>query len=190
MNINHKLKVTANLLKQRNFSYVVCTFLMIICSILSLKVFSLNDRIIVIPNMNEVDKQYVLDGKHIPDEYLRDWGYKLLGDLFTANPKTVNLKNKRFLEWALSSSSLESDLSKTAKALRKDNISTAFYPEDHEIHHSKREIHIQGRFLTHFGRSKKPVMSHKTFVLGWQVMPNGLIGIRDLKEILSDKKGT
>lgn len=187
MNIHNKIKVTANLLKQRNFAYVVCTFLMLITGILTLKVVSQNDRVIVIPNMNEGEKQYVMDGKHISDDYLRDWGYKLLGDLFTANPKTVKFKNKRFTEWALSSSSLEGDLKKTEQALQKDNISTAFYPEDHKIYQSNQEIHIEGRFLTYFGKSQTPVLSKKTFVLGWQVMANGIIAIRSLEELKESK---
>ncbi len=187
MNINHKLKVTANILKQRNFAYVVCGFLMVITVILTTKVVFQQDRVIVIPNMNEGQIHYVMDGKEFPDTYLRDWGYKLLGDVFTANPKTVNLKNRRFLEWALSSSSLEGDLKKTAKALRKDNISTAFYPEDHKIYRSKRELHIEGRFLTLFGKSQTPVLSKKTFVLGWQVMSNGIIAIRSLEDLKDSK---
>lgn len=183
MDITHKLKATGLILQQRNFAYVVSLCLIFICGVLAVKVLMQQERIIVIPNMNESEKQYVMDGDHIPPEYLQDWAFKLLGDLFTANPKTVRTKNKRFLEWAMSSSALDSDLEATAKALRVDNISTAFYPEEHKIYYGKKEIHVEGRFLTFFGKSKTPVLSKRTFVLGWSIMPGGVLGIRDLKQI-------
>lgn len=187
MHLTHKLKATGFILQQRNFAYVVTVCLLFICFVLALKVLSQHERIIVIPNMNESEKQYVMEGDHVPSDYLRDWAFKILGDLFTANPTTVRYKNKRFLEWALSSSSLASDLEATAQALKADNISTAFYPEDHKIYYQKREIHVEGRFLTFFGKSHKPVLSKRSFILGWEIMPGGVVGIRELTQV---KKGS
>ncbi|MDA0344668.1 MAG: TraE/TraK family type IV conjugative transfer system protein [Proteobacteria bacterium] len=182
-----KNSIAANLLKQRNFSYSVCVFLMATNLFLLAKVWTKNDRIIVIPSMNEMEHQYHFDGKHIPDNYIVDWSFKLLGELFTANPKTVTYKNTQFLKWSLNTSGLAEDLGKSAKALKKDNISTAFYPESHSINRDLQEVQVEGRFLTFFGKSQKPVLTHKTFLMSWQLMPGGHMGIKSLKELKREK---
>lgn len=183
MNIDLKKKVAINLLQQRNFSYVVVGFLMIVTIVLLVRLWTANERIIIIPSLNDPDKRYLVDGDHLDDSYFQDWASTLLGDLYTANPKTVFQKNKTFLQWALSSSGLSADLEKSAKTLQKDQISTAFYPESFKISRNTKEIYVTGMFLTFFGRSLKPVSSQKTFVLGWQILSGGTVAISSLKEV-------
>lgn len=183
MQLMHKVKTTTTLLKQRNFAYISNAFLMLLVGVLMLTSFTKSERIILIPAMNDMKKQYVFEGKHIPDSYLWDWSFKILSDIFTANPKTIGYKNTQFLQLALSSALLSQDLERTASTLKKDNISTAFYPEFYQLNREEKEIQVEGRFLTFFGKSQKPILKQKTFVLGWEVMPSGVIAIRSLKEI-------
>ncbi len=187
MNIDMKKKVAINLLQQRNFSYVVVAFLMVVSSVLLVRLWSVNERIIIIPSLNDPDKRYQVDGGHLDDSYFQDWAASLLGDLYTANPKTVLQKNKTFLQWALSGASLNGDLEKSAKALKKDQISTAFYPETFKISRKSKEIYVTGMFLTFFGRSMKPITTQKTFILGWQILSGGAVSIRTLKELKNEK---
>ncbi len=65
------------------------------------------------------------------------------------------------------------DLEATAKSLKKDNISTAFYPEKAHIDRSKNELIIEGKFLSYFGKSKSPVTTQKKFSLGWKILSRG-----------------
>lgn len=187
MNIDLKKKIAINLLQQRNFAYVIVAFLMIVTTALLVRIWSVNERIIIVPSLSDPDKRYQVDGDHLDDSYFQDWAASLLGDLYTANPKTVLQKTKTFLQWALSSSSLSSDLEKSAKALKKDQISTAFYPETFKISRKSKEIYVTGMFLTFFGRSMKPITSQKTFALGWQILSGGTVSIRSLKELKNDK---
>ena len=180
-------KAAETLLRQRNFSYVVCTFLGSMCLILLLLVFKKTDRIIVVPSLTDPKKHYVFEGTHFSQDYLVDWASVLLADLFTANPKTIHRKNKTFLEWSLSTSSLSDELQKTAAALKKDNISTAFYPEDFQVFQNQRVLHVTGTFLTYLGRTGTPVVSKKTFALGWQVMAGGVLGVRLLEELKKEE---
>jgi len=187
MNIDIKKKVAVNLLQQRNFSYVVVVFLMLVCSGLLIRLSTVSERLIIIPSLSDPDKRYQIDGSFIEDSYFKDWAANLLGDLYTANPKTVLQKNKSFLHWSLSTSTLSKDLEKSANALKKDQISTAFYPETFKISRQTKEIYVTGMFLTFFGRSQKPVTSQKTFVLGWEILHGGSVAIRSLKELKNEK---
>ncbi len=187
MNIDIKKKVAVNLLQQRNFSYVVVVFLMLVCSGLLIRLSNVSERLIIIPSLSDPDKRYQIDGSFIEDGYFKDWAANLLGDLYTANPKTVLQKNKSFLHWSLSTSTLSKDLEKSANALKKDQISTAFYPETFKISRQTKEIYVTGMFLTFFGRSQKPVTSQKTFVLGWEILHGGSVAIRSLKELKNEK---
>ncbi len=187
MHLDIKNKVTEHVLKQRNFAYVMCGFLMVVTLILLSKTLSKNEKVIIVPSLNEPQKQYHLDGTHIPDNYLVDWGFTLLGDLFTANPKTIQKKNQTFLQMAISSSGLTENLEATEKTLKKDNISTAFYPETARIDRSKNELIIEGKFLSYFGRSQKPVVTQKKFALGWKILSRGQVAVSTLKEIKDEK---
>lgn len=187
MNLDIKKKVAIHLLHQRNFSYVMVGFLMLVTSVLLVRLWTVEEHIIVIPSLNDPEKKYHMDGNHLEDSYFKDWASSLLGDLFTANPQTVDQKNKTFLQWSLSSSSLTESLLNSARNLKKDAISTAFYPETYQIVRSEKEIHVTGMFLTFFGRSLKPVETTKTFVLGWEIVHGGVVAIRSLKELKKEE---
>lgn len=188
MNIDIKKNVAIKLLQQRNFSYVVVLFLMMVCSVLLVRVLNVSERLVIVPSLSDPDKRYQIDGSFVDDSYFKDWAATLLGDLYTANPKTVLQKNKSFLHWSISTSTLSKDLEQSAKALKKDQISTAFYPETFKISRPTKEIYVTGMFLTFFGRSQKPVTSQKTFILGWQIVHGGSVAIRSLKELKNEKQ--
>lgn len=182
MKLPFKNEAAIDLLKQRNFAYLVVLFLMGTTSLLLAKLWSTQERIIIVPNMADANKKYLIEGDHVPDSYLVDWASNLLSDLFTANPQNVDRKTATFLQWAVSSSSIGDDLKKTSNLLKKEQISTAFFPESFSIQREKRKIHVTGRFLTYFGKSKAPVVSEKTFGMGWRIQSSGTIVIETLEE--------
>lgn len=182
MRLPIKQQAAIDLLKQRNFAYVIVLFLMGVTVVLLVKLWTSQERIIVIPNMTDFHKQYLIEGDHVPDTYLVDWASRLLSDLWTANPQNVDRKTATFLQWAESSSSLEEDLKKTAHLLKKEQISTAFFPERFSVERSARKIYVTGRFLSYFGKSQRPVVSEKTFGMGWKILSNGTIVIQSLDE--------
>lgn len=188
MRLDVKMSTAIDLLRQRNFSYVMNVFLMVIVGILSVKVVTLQPIITLVPAMNEPQKHYKLDGKHMPDNYLTDWASGLLSNIFTVNPQTIDQKNRIFLEWAVSSSALEEDLKKTTQLIKKEKMSTAFFPETFFVDREMRRVHVSGRFLSYFGRSQRPVEVERTFVLGWEIFPNGLIAIKSLEEKEKEKE--
>lgn len=182
MRLSFKEQTAIDLLKQRNFSYIIVIFLMIVTMVLLVKLWTSNTRIIVVPQMGDPHKHYLLDGTHVPDTYLVDWASSLLSDLWTASPPTIDQKNARFLTWAVSTSSLAADLQKTAKLLKKEQVSTAFFPETFAVKRDSKKVYVTGRFLSYFGKSQTPVVAIKTFVLGWVILSSGQIAIQSLDE--------
>lgn len=186
MKLSFKQEAAIELLKQRNFAYLMVLFLMGTTGVLLAKLWSAQERIIVIPSLSDANKRYLIEGEHVPDSYLVDWASNLLSDLFTANPQNVDRKTKTFLSWAISSSTIGEDLKKTADLLKKEQISTAFFPETFSLERKTRKIHVTGRFLSFFGKSHGPTFSEKTFVMGWRIMPSGAIVIETLEEERKD----
>jgi type IV conjugative transfer system protein TraE len=187
MRLNVKQKLAVDLLKQRNFSYSVVLFLMAVTLLLLIKLWSSKERIIVVPHMGDPHKHYLIDGDHVPDTYLVDWASSLLSDLWTASPATVDQKNARFLTWAMSTSTLSADLQKTAALLKKEQVSTAFFPESFAVNRTLKHVLVTGRFLSYFGKSQTPVVREKTFRLGWTILPGGQIAIQSLDEATETK---
>lgn len=188
MRLGIRDKAATSLLKERNFAYVMVVFLMVVSVTLLAKLWTSKERIIVVPTLASAEKFYRLEGGHLPDSYLVDWASALVTNLLTANPENVDLKNAAFLQWVLSSSSLSEKLQKTADLLKKEQISTAFFPEKFEILREKRKVFLKGRFLTYLGKSVRPVVVQKSFVLGWKMMPSGLITIETFEEEARDAK--
>ena len=182
-----KPSAAASLLRQRNFSYLVVAVLAVSNFGLIAKLLTSNDKTIIIPNLNEPSKAYSFDGEHINDVYFSDWACSHLSQLLTANPKNFKRKRELFVRWSLSSSGLEHDLEKTEKELKRDNISTAFYPESFVVNRADREVEVTGSFLTYFGASRKSVSKEKTFVLGWKILNDGKVAIETLKEKINEK---
>ncbi len=176
----------SDLLKQRNFAYVVCVFFMIMNAVFAVCFLKKSNHVVIIPSLSEPQKSYSIDGKHISDNYYVDWAYQHLGNLFTVNPLSFAYKKKTFLQWSLSAARLEDDLDKLFSLLKKDRVSTAFYPESYVLHRKKKEIEVRGRFLTYFGKSNNPVLRERTFVMGWKVLSNGMTAISSLKEITDE----
>ena len=171
----------AELLRQRNFAYLVALGLLVINSVLALAFFSKDTRIVVVPNMATPDKRYEFKGEAVNEAYLIDWADQLLTTLLCVNPHTVERKTKLVLEWTISSTALPEKLIKQAKALKRDHISTAFYPKDFIIDRDAQEIRVKGTFVAYMGQGS-PVVSEKTYALGWKVLGNGTMGLSHLKE--------
>jgi type IV conjugative transfer system protein TraE len=171
----------SDLLRQRNFAYLVALGLLLINSLLSVAFFSKETRIVVIPNMATPDKRYEFKGAAVNDAYLIDWADHLLTTLLCVNPHTVERKTKLVLEWTISSTALTEKLIKQAKALQRDHISTVFYPKDFVIDRDRQEVSVKGTFVAYMGQGS-PVVSEKTYCLGWKVLGNGAMGLSHLKE--------
>lgn len=148
---------------------------------LSMTLLNKNERVILVP-MNAMDHRLVYEEGEFNDTYLIDWANSLLRELLTVNPETVDFQNKKFLELSLSSTLLKEKLVQLARDIKRDHVSTVFYPKTFSIDRVSHQITIVGTFMTYFGHDKNPVVSSKTYQLGYTLLPTGVIAIKTLEE--------
>ncbi len=173
------------ILAQRNFSFLVVILVLLSNIGLAWKVLGERDRIILIPQ-NDLTKQIIFDGKKIPDTYLVDWAASVLADLMTVNSYTVERKNKLFLEISSTSGGLKDVIKANARRIKQDGMSTVFYPKGFEIDRAEKKILVDGTFMAYFGRDKNPIVSEKTYALGWRETAHGCVLVESLEEVRND----
>jgi hypothetical protein len=106
-----------------------------------------------------------------------------LRDVFTANPASIDRKVKRLLEISRSSyTELRDRLLAQARVLKDNGASTVFYPKEYNLIRAKQQILISGDYLTFFGKDTKPVIQTKSFVIGYNRGPHGVILLTSLAE--------
>lgn len=172
---------TYQLIQKRNFAYMVVGVLSLLSLFQGIALMSKEQKVILIPQY-DLDRRIVFEGDKIADEYLVDWSSSLLVSLLTVNPQTVHRKVKDFLKVSISSQELTKLLSKQAKAIERDRISTVFYPTSFHADQKNKEIKVSGTFMAYIGSDKNPVIQQKTYRLGYMVLANGLIAVSKLKE--------
>ena len=167
--------------KQRNFATVMAGGLMVSNLILGLATMGREDQWVLIPQF-DAGERIPVSKSSLSKSYLERWSTSLVQDLMTANPASVDLKIQRFL--AVSSSafgSLEQKLRTQAKKLKREGISTVFYPK--EVAFEKNAVRVSGTFMTYFGRDKAPIASFKTYKLSYTRARHGVVVATDLQEI-------
>lgn len=170
-----------HLFKQRNL--LLTGLGVMLCSnlVLSLLIMGKNERIILVP-MNAIDHHLVYEDGDFNDAYLIDWANSLLREVLTVNPETVDFQNKKFLELSLSSNLLKEKLEQLSRDIKRDHVSTVFYPKIFSIDRASQQITVTGTFMAYFGQDKNPVVSSKIYILGYTLLPTGVIAIKTLEE--------
>ena len=166
---------------QRNFFSMAFGLAMASNIVLSLCVMNKNERIVMVP-MNALDHPLVLENGEFSDAYLIDWANTLLREVLTVNPQTVDYQNKKFLEFSLSPTFLNEKLTQNAKDIKRDQMATVFYPKDFQIDRKLKVITVTGTFMAYLGQDRNPVVTSKTYHLGYTLLSNGVIAIKTLEE--------
>lgn len=181
MKFSYSQEVLSRVWRQRNFAYVISGGLLISNMILGGVIYRLDPLTILVPQFNAGDRIPVSRNK-LSEVYLQNWGISLLQDLMTVNPASVDLKNQRFLSLSASAFGvLEPQLKKQADKIKKEKISTAFYPK--EVAFEEGAVRVTGDFQSYFGRDKKPITASKTYRLSYMRAEHGVLIVTALKEI-------
>jgi type IV conjugative transfer system protein TraE len=170
-----------HLFKQRNFLLVGLGLSLSSTLFLSVAVLSKSERIVIIP-INSMNHHLVYEDGDFNDTYLIDWANSLLREVLTVNPETVDFQNKKFLELSLSSNLLKEKLDQSARDIKRDHVATVFYPKTFSIDRITQQISVTGTFMAYFGQDKNPVVSSKTYIIGYTLLPTGVIAIKTLEE--------
>ena len=171
-----------NILRQRNFSYVVSAGLLLICILLSCKVFIQDERWVLMPQFEPANKMTVQGSVH-SSVYLEHWAGGILQELLTANPHTIDAKTIRILEISATSfGQIRPVLDAKAKTIKENRGTTSFYPKKFEVFQDKKEVVVTGTFMTWFGKDKPPIVETIAITLGWSIGPRGVLLVRSFEE--------
>ena len=171
------------LFAQRNFAYGVVLFLMLANIILLVGVINRDQRIIIVPSLDNPAKRYVLHGEKLPDNLLVDWANNLLSTLYSVNAENVDVKTKFFLQWSYAGVGLTEKLKEQAHKIKQDKMCTVFYPKDFSINRVKQHVVVSGQFVAFLGRDPRAVAKKTTYELGYIILSTGEIAIKSLKEL-------
>ncbi|MEI8321202.1 MAG: TraE/TraK family type IV conjugative transfer system protein [Alphaproteobacteria bacterium] len=182
MKFSHAQATSLQTIKQRNFAYLVSLGLLVSNLFLAYKVFNQEERWVLIPQFdihNKIDVQ----GDKYSKVYLEHWAGGLAQEMLTVNPLSVDRMVLKFLDLSsLNFGRIKPTLESHAQAIKDDQLTTAFYAKGCEVNQGKREVEVSGTFMTWFGKEKPPIVQTKTFVVGWELGPKGVLLVSKFEE--------
>lgn len=187
MKFSFNQQTLQNVLKQRDLVTWSCLGLVGINALLVLKVINQEEHWVIFPQEN-IDHRIELTVSKFSDEYFIDWASGVLNTILCVNPDSIDWKTNQVLKITTERyGNLKESLLKEAKIIKADKISTVFYPKTFTVEQSKNEISVVGEHFAYFGKDSVPVVNEKTYQLKWVTSQNGVILLKDLKEIKHDK---
>lgn len=136
--------------------------------------------IIVPPNL---ERPFWVKGSEMSPEYLEEMARYLSGLAFNATPKSVEGNIEIFLRYVAPEAfgDLRTRMAVQAERVKRDNVSTAFYPVSYQTLVSKRQSVITGDFVTMVG---KQVVSttRRSWRLGYS-LESGRLSVSEFVEV-------
>lgn len=140
--------------RQRNLFLIVSGALLIGNLFLSLKIFSLQEKIIMVPGISS--EMSITDGK-VSRSYLEESSLLFLSALLDLTPDTVAIKRDMVLKYALKSNAEEIQKIRDYFVMaeeehQKFSMSTYFTPTKLDLNPKSLEVIAQGKLSSSFGR--------------------------------------
>ena len=173
-------------LRQRNFGYLVTTAMIVVNFLLTLKIYTADERWLLIP---QFDTDHVIEARSsgYSDNYLIDWADGITRHLLTVNPASAERKVEDVLRiCSTGHGTLKDKLKNDARKIRRDQIATVFYPKEFEVKKSDETVKVTGQFLSYFGKDRQPVSVEKSFILRWKIGNRGFLFLEDFSEVKND----
>ncbi|WP_010304185.1 TraE/TraK family type IV conjugative transfer system protein [Candidatus Odyssella thessalonicensis] len=172
-----------NVLKQRDLVLWSCLGLVIINGLLVSKILHQEEHWVIFPQEN-VDHRIELTSSKYSDEYFVDWATGVLNIILCVNPGSIDWKIQQILKITTERyGTLKETLQAEAKLIKKDQISTVFYPKKFTVNQSQQSIDVTGQHIAYFGKDLNPVSTEKTYRLTWVASRYGVILLKDLQEL-------
>ncbi len=183
MKFSFNQQTLQNVLKQRDLALWSCLGLVGINALLVIKVISQEEHWVIFPQEN-IDHRIELTASKFSDDYFIDWANGVLNIILCVNPDSIDWKTQQILKITTEVyGNLKETLIEEAKLIKKDKISTVFYPKRFDVSQSKKSIDVIGQHIAYFGKDSTPVTTEKTYRLTWVVSNHGVILLKDLKEL-------
>ncbi len=140
--------------RQRNLFLAVAGILLVANSLLSLKIFSLQEKVVMVPGIGS--EMSITDGK-VSKSYLEESSLLFLSALLDLTPDTVGLKRDMVLKYISKSSAKEIQKIRdyfgvAEEEHKKFAMSTYFTPTKLDLNPKNLQVVAKGKLSSNFGR--------------------------------------
>lgn len=188
MNFTKTKTTLQGVLKERNFALICCIGLTVANLLLILKVTNGEERWVLIPQ-HDPDNSVEVTSKRYSNDYYINWANDVVKTLLCVNPDSIEWNTQKILRITTETyGSLKGNLKKDSERIKKDNISTVFYPKNFVVNQANKTIDVVGEHISYFGKDTTPVSATKTFRLSWIIRTHGIVLLSDFMEVKNDKK--
>jgi conjugal transfer pilus assembly protein TraE len=171
----------------RRFYERVCIALLAANMILGLIIYQsdTDDRVVIVPPM--MDKQFWIKGDQFSAEYLELMSEWLAGLPLSTTPNSVGLRNEIFLRYVEPNvhAAIKSQFDVRADQVKKDNVSTLFYPTSFQTSRTTKQVAITGDFISVISGVTAPAV-RRTWRLSFTSM-GGALWVTEFIEVDSGK---
>jgi len=110
------------------------------------------EKIVIVPPV--IERPFWVKGAEMSREYLEEMSRYLAGLVLNVTPKSVESGIDIFLRYVAPASygQIRARMTAQADRLRRDDVSTAFYPVSYQTRPKKRQVVITGDFVTVVGK--------------------------------------
>lgn len=173
-------------LGQKNLSLWISGGLVITNLMLVNRLINTEEKWVFIPQYN-TDHHIAMAASKFSDDYYIEWAGQLLNSLLCVNPESYEWKVKQVLNITTQHhGTLKDKLLKEGEKIKREEISTVFYPKQFHVNQQDHCVEISGQHIAYFGKKSSPVETQRTFRLSWIVASYGLILLKDFVEIKED----
>lgn len=183
MNFNITKATLSSALKQRDLIIWACLGLIISNICLVFKVMNTEEHWVLMPQFDDEHRLEVTRSKY-SDAYMHDWAVGILNALLCVNPDSIDWKVSQILKISRNNyGPLKQKLRDESVRIKKDHVSTVFYPSSFKVNQKQKSIEVAGEYVAYFGQDTVPVVTKKKFKLIWAVRSYGVILLEDFAEI-------
>lgn len=161
-----------------------------LCILLCIRLLTADTHIILVPQYRQT-KSLELSTSSFSELYIKEWAEGILLHILTLSPETVDGRIQDVARITASGfqGQLKEQLQEEASRIKRDGVSTVFYPKQTTVNTQTKTIHVEGQFHTWFGRDTQPVVQNKIWVLQWKLGPQNVILLKNLYEEKQPVKG-
>ncbi|WP_010303280.1 TraE/TraK family type IV conjugative transfer system protein [Candidatus Odyssella thessalonicensis] len=173
-------------LKQRNLILWCCGGLTLTNLLLVIKLINAQEHWVLIPQA-DIDHRLEMTTTYQSDDYFIDWANGVVSTVLNVNSDSIDWKVQQILKISVQSyGALKERLKKEAEIIKKDRISTVFYPKKFTVNRDQKNILVTGQHVAYFGTDSVPVITEKTYRVEWDVRARGIILLKDFQEMKNE----
>lgn len=161
-----------------------------LCILLCIRLLTADTHMILVPQYRHT-KTLSLSTSNFSEIYIKEWAEGVLLHILTLSPETVDdrIQDVARITAASFQGHLKEQLQEEASRIKRDGVSTVFYPKQTTVNISAKTVHVEGQFHTWFGRDAQPVVQNKIWVLQWKQGPQNVILLKNFYEEKQPVKG-